>query len=39
MTNKNGNIEGILYKIKGEFNSLFSELKEIYKSKEKEKKP
>jgi hypothetical protein len=39
MVDKNEGIVGILYKIKGEFNSLFSELKEIYKPKEKEKKP
>jgi hypothetical protein len=39
MVNKNEDILGILYKIKDEFNSLFSELKVIYKPKEKEKKP
>ncbi len=39
MVDKNEGIVGILCKIKNEYISLFSELKEIYKPKEKEKKP
>ncbi|OGI12589.1 hypothetical protein A3K64_01645 [Candidatus Micrarchaeota archaeon RBG_16_36_9] len=34
MVNKSEDIVGILYRLRGEINSLFSELKEVYKPKE-----